>query len=199
MTARFYAGLAPWFVFAVVTRTSGQGPLWAAVAALGAAIAVVVWQSGFESATMLNIAAIALFAGLAVAGLVADPDHLQAFGRAYAAGGLTLVAFGSLAAKPFVGHYTKDLVPADRLTSERFRMANRAITGIWAVAFGAITASFVVAAVIGTAVAATVFNWLVPAAVAVTAMTKASARWDEDFHPGDESDAFDSLRDVLGT
>ena len=198
MSARFYVGLTPWLVFAVVGRGSGQGPAWAALVALAATFAVIYGSRRSGSITSLNAGAVAVFGALAVAATVVGARHVQMFGRVYAAGGLMVIALASLLFVPFVEEYTKDLVQSSNLASAQFRVANRAVTLIWAIAFGAITASFLLAALIRTRLAATAFNWLVPGFVLLYAIERATARWEHDFDPEEELGDLDALKDVMG-
>jgi len=199
MGARFYVGLAPWLVFVMVDRAGGQGTGWAALLALVTALAVVVWPSDMKSFSLLNGGAMAVFGALATAGVIfGGGGQLQRFGRVYAASGLTLIAVASLITVPFVERYTKELVRSKQAASPRFRRANVAVTGIWAGAFGGIAASYLLAALIRTRLAATLFNWIVPGVLVVLAVTKASRRWEDDFDPDEVTGGLDSFTDTLG-
>jgi hypothetical protein len=199
MGTRFYGALVPWFVFAVVARGGGQGARWAALLALLAAVMVAAWPTATGSITGLNIGAVIVFAALVGAGRWYGGPHLEAFARAYAAGGLFLIALGSLVTVPIAEAYTRALVPPSVVGGRSFLVASREITSIWAAAFGAVASSFAAAAAIGTSVAATTFNWMVPATIVAIAHARATARWERDFDPDGWTDGLDAVGDILGT
>ncbi len=186
MTGRFYLGLVPWVIFAVVVRSGGQGIAWAGLAGAVTATVVTFVSARPGSLKVLNVASVVLFAVLAVAGLLASQhgDTIQRYGRSLSAAGLGLIAFGSLVVAPVAGQYTREAVDESQWGSADFRRGNAVITIVWGVAALAIAVSHAFAGLIDTRQAATVLNWIVPIGVAVVAVHQTIVRsrryFDED-------------------
>jgi len=134
-----YAALLPWAVYAVVDRARGDGPLWAAIAALITAATLLVTSSRGERTTrnVLVLGAMGWFGALAVAGALhrSDTGFLAHDGRALSAAGFALIAFGSLAFTPAVEHYTRPHVRSRRWDDHAFQRLNVLLTLIWGATF----------------------------------------------------------------
>jgi hypothetical protein len=177
-------GLFPWAVFAVVGRNAGQGAAWASVAGLVTVLVVAFPGRAGHKLKHLERCALTLFSLLFVAGLVAGPDQ-QAFvnqnARALAFGGLALVAITSLFFVPFTEEYARDAVRRRYWNTPRFVRVNFRISALGAVAFSAMTVSFVLGQAFTTPVANTVLNWVVPIAIGFSATMLAREWWTEYF------------------
>lgn len=193
-----YAALLPWMVFAVVDRAHGGGPLWAGLGALITAITLLLTSSRGEpgSRNVIVLGAIVWFGALAVAGALhrSDTGFLAHDGRALSAIGFAIIVFGSLAFTPAVEHYTRPNVRSSRWDDPEFRRVNVLITLIWGTTFVGIALTHFVAASMGTPEAFTVFNWVVPIALAAVAAHRTRICWD-DFNDDDMFEP-DPMRDL---
>ena len=193
-----YAALLPWTVFAVVDHAHGGGPLWAGLGALITAIALLVTSSRAEtgSRNVMIVGAIGLFGALTVAGALhrSGSGFLADDGRALSAAGFACIAFGSLAFTPAIEHYTRPHVRSSRWDDHDFRRVNVLITLIWGVTFAGIAVAHLVAASMDYAGASTVFDWVVPIALAAVAAHRSRVCWD-DFND-DELFQADPMRDL---
>jgi hypothetical protein len=193
-----YAALLPWMVFAVVDRAHGGGPLWAGMGALITAIALLLTSSKarIRHGNVIVLGAIVWFAGLALAGALnsSDTGFVADNGRALSAAGFALIALGSLAFTPALEYYTRPHVRASSWAEPAFNRMNVMITLIWAFAVTGITVSHFVATAFHTPEAFTVFNWVVPIALAAVAAHRSRMCWD-DFND-DEMFEPDPMRDL---
>ena len=184
MSARIYLGFLPWIVFAFVGRGSLEGVAWGAVAALVAAVAIVVASARARSVKELEVFSIALFAGLALAGILDQHDpggFLQRYHSALAVGALAAFAVASLAFHPFTDSYAREVVQRKYWNTTRFNRANVELTLMWAGVFAAIAASEMTAGALDSRLAATIFNWVVPVALTLVGVQQASVRWSDQF------------------
>jgi hypothetical protein len=193
-----YAALLPWTVFAVIDRAHAGGPLWAGLGALVTAIALLLTSSRAEagSRNVMIVGAIGLFGALAVAGALhrSGSGFLADDGRALSAAGFACIAFGSLAFTPAIEHYTRPHVRSSRWDDRDFHRVNVLITLIWGVTFAGIAVAHLVAASMDTTGASTVFNWVLPIALAAVAAHRSRVCWD-DFND-DELFQADPMRDL---
>ncbi len=191
-----YAALLPWTVFAVIDRAQGD-PVWAGIGALVTALTLLATSTrGIGRRNLLLLGAVVWFAGIAAAGAVqqADTGFLAQYGRAISAAGFALIAFGSLAFHPAVEHYTRPHVRSSRWTERAFTRVNILITLIWATAFTGIALSHVVGVSVQTPEGVTVFNWVVPIALAAFAAHRTRICWDA-FNDDDPYEP-DPMRDL---
>jgi hypothetical protein len=183
-----YAALLPWAVFAVVDRAQSDGALWAALSALITAIALLLTSSRGETGprNVMILGATGWFGALVVAGALhpSGSGFLAHDGRAISASGFALIAFGSLAFSPAIEHYTRPHVRSSRWNDPAFHRVNVLITLIWAATFTGVAMANFVAASIGTPGAVTLFNWIVPIALAAIAAHRSRVCWD-DFNDDD--------------
>lgn len=193
-----YAALLPWVVFAVVDRARGDGPLWAAIAALITATTLLLTSSRGERTTrnVLVLGAIGWFGALAVAGALhrSDTDFLAQDGRALSAAGFALIAFGSLAFTPAVEHFTRPHVRSRHWDDPAFHRVNVLLTVIWGATFTGIALAHLVGVSVDTPEASTVFNWVIPIALAAIAAHRSRISW-EDFNDDDMFEP-DPMRDL---
>lgn len=193
-----YAALLPWAVYAVVDRARGDGPLWAAIAALITVATLLVTSSRGERTTrnVLLLGAMGWFGALAVAGALhrSDTGFLAHDGRALSAAGFALIAFGSLAFTPAVEHYTRPHVRSRRWDDPAFQRLNVLLTVIWGATFAGIALVHLVGASMETPEASTVFNWVMPIALAAIAAHRSRICWD-DFNDDDQFEP-DPMRDL---
>lgn len=193
-----YAALLPWTVFAVVDRARGGGPFWAALGALIAALTLFATCGRADKRTRntIVVGAIGWFGALAIAGAVhgSDTGFLAHYGRTLSAAGFAVIAFGSLAFTPAIKYYTRPHVRASSWDDPSYHRVNIMITLIWAATFTLISVAHLVAASIGTPEAFTVFNWVVPIALAAVAAHRTRVCW-EDFNDEDMFEP-DPMRDL---
>ncbi len=192
-----YAALLPWAAFTIVDRAGGD-PFWAGIGAFVTAVALLAMSTRGErrSRNTLLLGALVWFAGLALAGALdrTDAGALAHYGRAVSAAGFAVIAFGSLLFTPAVEYYTRPHIRAGRREDPAFRRVNVLLTSIWAVTFTGIALSHVVAASMNTPEAFTVFNWIVPLALATVAAHRTRISWD-DFNDDDTFEA-DPMHDL---
>jgi hypothetical protein len=192
-----YAALLPWAVFAVVDRAHGGGPLWAGLGALITAITLLVTSSRDRSSrNVLLLGAVVWFGGLAIAGAItrSDTGFLAHDGRALSAAGFAIIAFGSLAFTPALDYYTRPHVRSSHWDDPEFHRVNVLVTLIWAVTFTGISLSHFIGASMDQPEAFTVFNWVVPIALAAIAAHRSRLVWD-DFND-EEMFESDPIRDL---
>jgi len=147
----------------------------AAIVALVAAIVIAVPGITAGHPKVLELGAVAAFAGFTVVALIADPSvtsWLERYARAISASLLALIAFGSLALTPFTEQYARESVPKQFWSSPRFKQVNRDLTLMWAVVFLAMVPSHIVAGIIDTRRGNTIFNWVIPIALIVYAVKR---------------------------
>jgi len=185
-------------VFAVVDRAQGGDPFWAALGALITALTLLVTSSRSEAKThnVILLGGIAWFTALAVAGAVhqSNMGFLAHDGRAVSAAGFALIAVGSLAFTPAMEYYTRPHVRSSRWDDQAFRRVNVVITLIWGATFTGISLAHFVGASMDTPEAFTVWNWVVPIALAAIAAHRSRICWD-DFNDEEMFEA-DPMRDL---
>jgi hypothetical protein len=168
-----YIAFVPWVLFSVV---AGRDTLKAAaIVALAAALAIGVRSAVAGHPKMLELGAIAAFAGFTVAAFIldaADSDTVVRYARAIAAGLLALIALLSLLRTPFTEQYARERVPREYWSSPRFKAINRDLTRMWALVFALMVPSHIVAGVIDTRRGNTIFNWVVPILLVVWAIKR---------------------------
>ena len=187
MSGRTYLGFLPWVVFAVVGRAMGEGVAWGGVTALITAVVIAVASARTGSVKLLEVSAVALFAGFVVAGAFDQHDpqgFLQQYCRAISAGGLAVIALVSLRSTPFTEPYAREIVLRKFWNTPRFKRVNVELTLIWTVVFSAIALSNAAAAAIDARVWETLFNWIAPIAIALLGVKQASLQWSEQFDTG---------------
>jgi hypothetical protein len=193
-----YAALLPVIVFAVLDRTRGGGPMWAACGALIVAVTLLATSSTRERAARNVVVqgAVVLYAGIAIASIVygMHSGFVAEYGRVISAGGYAVIAFGSLAFTPATDYYLRPIVRSARWSDPDYERLNVTVTLIWAIAFTAIALSHVADALLEGPGPSTIFNWVVPIAVATIAARRTRVRWD-DFNDDDLFEA-DPMRDL---
>jgi hypothetical protein len=178
--SNIYVAFVPWVLFSVITE---HGEVQAAAVIALVAAAVISFPSiraGRPKA--LEIGTVAAFLAIAVIALVADSttrDWLVRYGRGVAAGLLALIAFTSLLRTPFTEQYARESVPEALWSSPRFKSINRQLTLMWGVVFLLMVPSHVIAGIIDTHRAFTIFNWVIPIALVVFAIKWTARVTDE--------------------
>jgi hypothetical protein len=191
-----YAALLPLIVFAVVDRTRGGGPMWAACGALIVAITLLATASQRSNRNVVVRGAVALYAGIAIASLVygTHTGLVADYGRALSALGYAVIGFGSLAFTPATDYYLRSMVRLSRWSDPEYVRLNVTLTLVWSIGFSAIAFSHFLAAWLDTPGALTVFNWVVPVAVATIVARRTRVCWD-DFNDDDLFET-DPMRDL---
>ena len=133
-------GFAPFIVFALLTELSVDLALWAALAA-----AFVIGIRDFAQTRLLrvlDVGSIFLFGVLALyTGFIQPSLSIQAV-RLVVDGGLMIIALVSmLIGSPFTLDYAREQVPEEFWHTPLFLRTNYIITGVWVLAFGAMTAA----------------------------------------------------------
>lgn len=193
-----YAALLPLIVFAVLDRARGGGPLWAACGALIVAITLLVTASPRErhQRNVIVQGAVVLYAGIAIASIVygTHTGFVAQYGRTISALGFAVLGFGSLVFTPATDYYLRQIVRSGRWNDPAYERLNVTVTLIWSIGFAAIACSHLASALLGTAGAATTFNWVVPMAIATIVARRTRVCWD-DFNDDDLFEP-DPLRDL---
>ena len=193
-----YAALLPLIVFAILDRSRGGGLMWASCGALVVAITLLVTASprARRERNVIVQGAVVLYTGIAIASLIygAHTGFAAQYGRTISALGFAVLGFGSLVFTPATEYYTRPIVRSGRWNDPEFDRLNVTVTLIWSIGFAAIACSHLVAALIGTAGAATTFNWIVPMAIATIAARRTRVHWD-DFNDDDLFEP-DPMRDL---
>lgn len=192
-----YVPLLPWVVFAIVDGTTHDATVWAAIAACGMSLLLLLAPRRVSVGlpNVLMGGAVAWYGAFVIACLVwSDPGSwLDRYSLAASAIGFTVIAFGSLAGTPFTEYFTRLAARRRHWTLPSFKRANVQTTMLWGVLFAAAAASHVVAAAFHTAATNTIFNWLVPLGFGVFVAYQTRSRWIEfieetiDDHSGPET------------
>jgi hypothetical protein len=158
-----YIAFIPWVLFTLITQHDTLKA--AAVVALLGAVTIALPALLAGRPKLLELGAVAAFAGFTVVAFAADASTaawLARYARAIAAGLLALIAFGSLLSTPFTEQYARESVPQRFWSSPRFVAINRQLTLMWACVFTAMIPSHIIAGAIDTRHANTIFNWVIP-------------------------------------
>jgi hypothetical protein len=176
-----YIAFIPWVLFTLITQHDTVKA--AAVVALLGAVAIALPAVLAGRPKLLELGAVAAFAGFTVVAFTADASTaawLARYARAIAAGLLALIAFGSLLFTPFTEQYARESVPRRYWSSPRFVAINRQLTVMWAIVFTAMIPAHVIAGALDTRRANTIFNWVIPIALVVWAAKRTAAVSDDD-------------------
>ncbi|MGC5247483.1 hypothetical protein ACPXB3_11230 [Gordonia sp. DT219] len=188
-------GLAPWFVFAWVAERLGPDHVTeAALAACVVALALAVYGRFHGGWKILDLSGAGLFGVIGVIGAVGGPsvDHaLVFFGRGGSAYILAAIMAISALTVPFTEQYARADVDPSLWHSPIFRMKNRQISFVWALAVALMgcchTVAGILASTAGTAGShplLVLLNWVAPIALIVFAIKRTKAIADAPAHPG---------------
>ena len=182
---RIYLAFLPWVLFSLIAQ---HGLLQAAaVIALAASVVIAAPSLLAGRPKLLELGAVAAFAGFACAAFLASPEtgHWVAqYARAIAAALLALIAFTSLLFTPFTAQYARESVPRQFWSSPQFRQINRRLTLMWGCVFAAMVPAHLIAGAAATGPASLVFNWVIPVALVVWAAKRTAAAGG---HPDDQT------------
>jgi len=133
-------GFAPFIVFALLTGLSIHLALWTALAA-----SFVIGIRDFAQTRilrLLDMGSIALFGLLALyTAFIEESMSVQAV-RLVVDGGLMTIALASiLVGNPFTLDYAREQVPEKVWRAPLFLRTNYVLSGVWVLAFGAMTAA----------------------------------------------------------
>ncbi len=171
-----YIAFIPWVLFTLITQHDTLKA--AAVVALLGAVVIALPALLARRPKLLELGAVAAFAGFTVVAFAADASTaawLARYARAIAAGLLALIAFGSLLMTPFTEQYARGSVPRRLWSSPRFVAINRQLTLMWACVFTAMVPSHIIAGALDTRRANTIFNWVIPIVLIVWAAKRTTA------------------------
>jgi hypothetical protein len=133
-------GFAPFIVFALLTSVSVNLALWVALAV---AFAIAIRDFAHTRILrVLEVGSTALFGLLALyAGFIQPGVSIQTV-RLVVDGGLLTIALSSMIiANPFTLEYAREQVPEELWLSPLFVRSNYIVTGVWTIAFAAMTAA----------------------------------------------------------
>lgn len=173
---KLYLAFIPWVMFSLIERHSTLTA--AALAALIGSIAIAAPSVYKRRPKVLEIGAIAAFAGFTIVAFAADPstnDWVARYARAIAAALLALIAFSSLLFSPFTAQYARESVPRRFWSSPLFVRINRRLTLMWALVFTAMVPVHLIAGALNTRQANLIFNWAIPAVIVFWAAKRTSA------------------------
>ena len=171
-----YIAFIPWVLFTLITQHDTLKA--AAVVALLGAVAIALPGLLAGRPKLLELGAVAAFAGFTIVAFTADASSaawLARYARAIAAGLLALIAFGSLLVTPFTEQYARESVPRRFWSSPRFVTINRQLTLMWACVFTAMVPAHIIAGALDTRRANTIFNWIVPIVLVMWAAKRTAA------------------------
>ena len=158
-----YLAFIPWMVFSFFEQHSTLK--LAAVGALLISVFIAARSIRTSAPKLIELGAALAFAGFTIIAFKADPATSQfvaRYGRALAAGILSILAFSSLLVTPFTEQYARESVPRQNWSSPQFKRINRQLTTMWAIAFAAMIPAHVIAGAIDTHRANLIFNWAIP-------------------------------------
>jgi hypothetical protein len=175
-----YLALVPWVLFSVLARFSIDA---ASVLALGAAVAIAVPGIRAGRPKMLEIGTAATFAVFVVVAFSVDAHSaawVARYARAFAAGGLALIAFASLMFVPFTEQYAHESVPQHLWHTPTFKAVNRRLTAMWGLVFAAMIPLHVAAGAAHARPAQIVLNWVLPLMLVLWAVKRSEAQAQDD-------------------
>jgi hypothetical protein len=176
-----YIALAPWILFTFINNHSSVKA--ASVIALVASIVIALPAVIAGRPKVLELGAVVTFVVFSIVAFVGDAStvHFMArYARGIAAGGLALIAFGSLLATPFTEQYARERVPRQYWGSPTFKAVNRRLTLMWGLVFTAMIPFHILAGVIDKPWANVVFNWVIPIYLIVWAAQRSQGPSDTD-------------------
>jgi amino acid permease len=182
--AGIYIAFVPWILFSVISERDSLKA--ASIVALAAALVIAFRSIAARHPKVLELGAVAAFAGFTVAAFVLDgsaSDDVVRYARAIAAGLLALIALLSLLRTPFTEQYARETVPRQFWSSPRFTQINRQLSLMWGLVFLAMVPSHIIAGAIDTHRGNLIFNWAIPVALVVYAVKRQTALTEQDDVP----------------
>lgn len=170
---RFYFALLPWVAFDIAMRSHGLDAAWGAVFALG--IGVLGFALGIRSRTVgsMDVFALVLFVALFVSGLVGrSGSPFGASTRGFATAALGAFCLGSCLASPVVRSSLLEVVPPRQQRRPELGRVSVMLSALWGTAFLLIALLDQLSVMDSSVLAKTVFAWLLPIALVLSA-----ARW----------------------
>jgi hypothetical protein len=168
--------------FAAIDRARGQGTTWAAIGALITIAALFATSPHVRAkANALLVGLACWFAALTVASWIFDSPTgwFTRYGRAIASGGYALIILASLAVVPISEYYARSRTRSVNRNTDEFRNLNVRLTRVWGAAFALIAVSSALGPIVNSRPGFTVFNWVIPLAVAAVAGHRTKLAWDE--------------------
>lgn len=174
------AAFLPWLLFVLVARTGGMGLGWAALVSLGAALVIAAVSHLRRVLRGFEVASVAAFGALGLVDLVPGAwwPSAEDYARALAAACLAVIALGSVALRrPFTAAYTRDVVPPGVAADEMFLRANTLASAVWGLCALGASGSYTADALSKAPATTTIFNWLVPLALALCGIWCCLRQW----------------------
>jgi hypothetical protein len=165
------------------TQHAGDGTVEKDGRRFGIYIAFIPWVLFTlitEHDTLKAAAVVALLGAVAIAlpGLLAGRPKLLELGAVAAFAGFTIVAFTADAST--TEQYARESVPRQYWSSPRFVAINRQLTLMWACVFTAMIPAHIIAGAVDTRRANTIFNWVIPIVLVVWAAKRTATLSDDD-------------------
>ncbi len=175
-----YVALAPWVAFTLLAAHSSMK--LASIVALFASVVIAAPAVKARKPKLLELGAVLTFAVFTVIAFTADAptaDWVAKYARGLAAGGLSLIAFGSLLFTPFTEQYAREQVAERFWNTPKFKETNRRLTLMWGAVFAAMIPFHVIAAQINTTRGNLIFNWVIPIGLVVWAIKQSTGEKDD--------------------
>lgn len=182
---RFYLALLPWAVFDVVLRSRGLGVLWGSMIALATAVGVLASERS-RAVGILQLVAVPVFTALCIAAAVGAGPMLRPYARSIVIAVLAIACATSVLSEPCTTRFSRQLVARHHWSEPEFHRFNMRYSIVWAVAFLAVGASELIGTELGSPLATTVCNWLVPIGLALgvgLSMSRSMARLFDENEP----------------
>jgi hypothetical protein len=160
---------APWIVFWVV---AGSRSTWEYGVIAAAIVGIILIIPTIEShrVKMLDVATIAFFGALAIAGAIISPhdgDWLDRWSNTLSSGVLASLVILTLPFMPFTEQYARESTPPEIWHTPAFRRTNLVLTAVWGAAFAA---TAVLGAIAVEAPSSSDWtNWVLPICIIVAA------------------------------
>jgi len=173
-------GLSAWLVMLLLVRGHGVGLAVGAFLAAVVAAGSAMWARRRGMSGAFETVSCGAFLTIAVAGWLAPASlivHLGRYDRALTAAVLAALCLASLLVRPLTTEYTRELVPLHVLPTRVFAQANVVSTAAVGVTALAAAASFLIGTVGHDSLLRTVFDWLVPVALAGACAGYLNRQW----------------------
>jgi hypothetical protein len=174
--AGMFVALVPWVVFAPLAKHVSL--MLASIASLALAVLLALHGLKAGKAKILDLGAVATFAGFAVVAFTADATvarDVTRYARGISAGMLSLLAFASLLFVPFTEQYARESAPQGLWGASQVKAVNRGLTTMWGLIFAAMIPFHIVAGAIDTQRANVILNFVAPGLIVLWGVKRATS------------------------
>jgi hypothetical protein len=178
--AGIFVALVPWLIFTVLVQHTSLK--LGSLVALAASAVIAFPGVRARRPKALELGAVVTFIGFAVAAFVVDhhtASDLARYARGIAAGGLAIIAFGSLLFVPFTEQYAREQVPEQLWHSATFKQINRRLTAMWGLIFAAMVPFHILAGALDQRGTNILLNWAVPILLVMWGIKQSTSAGDE--------------------